>query len=87
MYTIANNETAPKHIFKSTRDHSVACGLAAMTIKGYKLAGEIGHGGMSVVYAATRESSAEMHSLAQVAIKVFDAPEGTTVAPGWQWNW
>ena len=76
MYTIANNETAPKHIFKSTRDHSVACGFTAMTIKGYKITGEIGHGGMSVVYVATRVVSAEMHSLAPVAVKVFDAPEG-----------
>ena len=76
MYTIAYNETTPKHIFKSTRDHSVACGFTAMTIKGYKITGEIGHGGMSVVYVATRVASSEMHSLAPVAVKVFDAPEG-----------
>lgn len=47
-----------------------------MTIKGYKLAGEIGRGGMSVVYTATRVASAETDSRASAAVKVFNAPEG-----------
>ena len=42
-----------------------------MTIPGYKLGPEVGRGGMSVVYKATREATGETF-----AVKVFTVPEG-----------
>ena len=44
---------------------------------GYELGDEIGHGGMSVVYRATRAADVGgTRSRASVAVKVFDAPDG-----------
>ena len=75
MYTSARDEKDSQHPLCAPGLYVVG-DFHAMTIAGYELTDEIGRGGMSVVYAATRVASAETDSRASAAVKVFNAPEG-----------
>ena len=75
MYTTGRDETDSQHP-KYAPGRPVVGDFHAMTIPGYELTDEIGRGGMSVVYAATRVALAETDSRASAAVKVFNAPEG-----------
>lgn len=75
MYTNGLDETAIQ-FYSRAGGRNVAGATHAMTIGDYELAEEIGHGGMSIVYRATRRGDG-----APVAVKVFNSEDRARRAP------